>query len=246
MSFAIAEPYSFALNSLTSPGMVAATLAGLKKGGRMREISKRDIWSPQRIAQERPDIDYQLVAIDFLPVQVLTFSKQLHALYCIPLSLYGGMLNLEMLSDTVEKLSDTGVEDLLAERQQFKSNCHVHAAKFCLSHFNANIFLQTLNASFERVSAMLMHKQVKPLPAVVYDFSSIHEALRQFSAAKHIGKIVVKLPGTAEENPAADPSSSNKGAWIVTGGLGALGVLTAKWLAGQGKKTLHLLSRSGR
>ena len=34
----------------------------------MREISKRDIWSPQRIAQERPDVDYQLVAIDFLPV----------------------------------------------------------------------------------------------------------------------------------------------------------------------------------
>ena len=50
--------------------MVAATLAGLKMGGCMREISKRDIWSPQRIAQERPDIDYQLVAIDFLPVQV--------------------------------------------------------------------------------------------------------------------------------------------------------------------------------
>ena len=50
--------------------MVAATLAGLKLGGRMREISKRYIWSPQRIAQERPDIDYQLVAIDFLRVQV--------------------------------------------------------------------------------------------------------------------------------------------------------------------------------
>lgn len=38
----------------------------------MREISKRDIWSPARVAQERPDIDYKLIAIDFLPVQVRT------------------------------------------------------------------------------------------------------------------------------------------------------------------------------
>ena len=65
-----AGAYSFALNSLTSPGMVSATLAGLAYGGHMAEISKRDIWSPARVAQERPDVDYKLVAIDFLPVQV--------------------------------------------------------------------------------------------------------------------------------------------------------------------------------
>ncbi len=37
----------------------------------MAEISKRDIWSPARVAQDRPDVDYKLVAIDFLPVQVI-------------------------------------------------------------------------------------------------------------------------------------------------------------------------------
>jgi hypothetical protein len=50
--------------------MVSATMAGLAYGGRMAEISKRDIWSPARVAQDRPDIEYKLVAIDFLPVQV--------------------------------------------------------------------------------------------------------------------------------------------------------------------------------
>ena len=50
--------------------MVAATLASLSLNGRMAEISKRDIWSPQRVAQERPDIVYKLIAIDFLPPQV--------------------------------------------------------------------------------------------------------------------------------------------------------------------------------
>ena len=34
------------LNSLTSPGMVPATIAGVQLGGRMVEIGKRDIWSP--------------------------------------------------------------------------------------------------------------------------------------------------------------------------------------------------------
>ena len=65
--------------------MVAATLASLALNGRMAEISKRDIWSPERIAQERPDVAYKLIAIDFLSPQVLilfTLPPQhgLHAL----------------------------------------------------------------------------------------------------------------------------------------------------------------------
>ena len=55
------------LNSLTSPGMVAGSVAGLRVGGALVEISKRDIWSPARLAQDRPDIYYSLLAVDFLP-----------------------------------------------------------------------------------------------------------------------------------------------------------------------------------
>jgi Zn-dependent alcohol dehydrogenase len=40
-----------ALNTLTSSGMVAATLATLSAGAAFIEISKRDIWSPARVAQ---------------------------------------------------------------------------------------------------------------------------------------------------------------------------------------------------
>ena len=54
------------LNSLTSPGFVAASLASLRCGGRFVEISKRDIWSAARVAQERPDVSYTLVAVDFM------------------------------------------------------------------------------------------------------------------------------------------------------------------------------------
>ncbi len=40
-----------ALNTLTSPGFVAASLASLSAGGHFVEISKRDIWSTARMAQ---------------------------------------------------------------------------------------------------------------------------------------------------------------------------------------------------
>ena len=40
-----------ALNTLTSSGMVAATLATLTPGATFVEISKRDIWSAARVAQ---------------------------------------------------------------------------------------------------------------------------------------------------------------------------------------------------
>ncbi len=46
---------SVALNTLTSSGMVAGTLAALQWGGSFVEISKRDIWSAARVAQgEQP------------------------------------------------------------------------------------------------------------------------------------------------------------------------------------------------
>ena len=70
LRFECTGPFDVVLNSLTSPGMVAATLACVGLGGRLAEISKRDVWSPARVAQERPDLRYQLVAIDFLPVEV--------------------------------------------------------------------------------------------------------------------------------------------------------------------------------
>lgn len=106
---------------------------------------------------------------------------------------------------------------------------------------NVGMPLQELKSSFERVSKMIMHKQVKPLPVMEYDFGKVGKALRQFSAAKHVGKIVVKLPVAQ-----AEVESGSHGAWLIAGGLGALGSLAAKWLAGQGKKSLYLLGRTGR
>ena len=92
---------------------------------------------------------------------------------------------------------------------------------------------------------MLVRNQVKPLPALVYDFADLPTALRQFATAKHVGKIVVRLP-TAAVDAVPTAARDTDRAWIVSGGLGALGTIAAKWLAGQGRRNICLLGRSGR
>ncbi len=52
------------LNSLTNEGFIAATVRATAQKGRFAEIAKRDIWSPQQMAAARPDIDYEIIALD--------------------------------------------------------------------------------------------------------------------------------------------------------------------------------------
>jgi len=52
------------LNSLTNDGFIAATVRATAQGGRFAEIAKRDIWTPEQMAEVRPDIDYEIIALD--------------------------------------------------------------------------------------------------------------------------------------------------------------------------------------
>ncbi|NTY61313.1 type I polyketide synthase [Mycolicibacterium sphagni] len=52
------------LNSLTNEGFVEATVRATAKGGRFAEIAKRDIWTTEQMAALRPDIAYEIVALD--------------------------------------------------------------------------------------------------------------------------------------------------------------------------------------
>ncbi|BBY50062.1 putative polyketide synthase [Mycolicibacterium arabiense] len=52
------------LNSLTNEGFIEATLRATATGGRFAEIAKRDIWSPEQMAEARSDVAYEIVALD--------------------------------------------------------------------------------------------------------------------------------------------------------------------------------------
>ena len=155
------------LNSLTSPGMVAGSAAGVRLGGRFVEISKRDIWSPARLAQERPDLHYSLLAVDFLP--------------------------------------PSAIHSALTRAAQA-----VSSGSFC------------------------------PLPQIMHQLTNTDSALRQMSQARHVGKVVISTPVVLE------PRQLRSGSCLVTGGLGSLGSLTARWLIENGQQHVTLVGRSGK
>lgn len=57
------------LNSLTNEGFIEATVRATAQNGRFAEIAKRDIWTPEQMAALRPDIAYEIVALDTVTFQ---------------------------------------------------------------------------------------------------------------------------------------------------------------------------------
>lgn len=78
---------------------------------------------------------------------------------------------------------------------------------------------------------------LSPLPVRQFPLRNAASAFRLMARARHIGKIVI----VAEHLPwQVRPD----GAYLVTGGLGALGLHAARWLAARGARHIVLASRS--
>ena len=82
-------------------------------------------------------------------------------------------------------------------------------------------------------------KHLQPLPKTVFPIESAPDAFRYMAQARHIGKVVLTLPAIASHQSLVNPQA----AYLVTGGLGALGLKVAQWLADQGAQHLILLGR---
>jgi polyketide synthase 5 len=88
-----------------------------------------------------------------------------------------------------------------------------------------------------------------PMPAcTTYPLAEAATAIRVMSGARHTGKLVLEIPraGTTEVVVPADqvPVFRNDGAYIVTGGLGGLGLFLAERMADGGCGRIVLSSRS--
>ncbi len=88
---------------------------------------------------------------------------------------------------------------------------------------------------------------IEPLPLRTFPVSRAADAFRHMAQAKHIGKVVVSLE--EDEIPVAPskekPEVREDGAYLITGGLGGLGLSTARWLVERGARHLVLTGRSG-
>jgi acyl transferase domain-containing protein len=105
---------------------------------------------------------------------------------------------------------------------------------------------------FEEVMPDFAKGLLKPLPSRIFPIDHVIHAFRYMAQARHIGKVVVSHPSLSEdrEGPALvelhrqrelDPNAS----YLITGGLGGLGLLVARWMSERGARHLVLTGRSG-
>jgi acyl transferase domain-containing protein/acyl carrier protein len=80
---------------------------------------------------------------------------------------------------------------------------------------------------------------LRPLRHRVFPIQEARAAFRYMAGAKHIGKIVVSQP----EHPVG-PVFRERGTYLITGGLGGLGLCVARWMVEQGARRLVLVGRS--
>jgi acyl transferase domain-containing protein/NADPH:quinone reductase-like Zn-dependent oxidoreductase len=85
-----------------------------------------------------------------------------------------------------------------------------------------------------------------PLPVKAFPISESAAAFRHMAQSKHIGKIALSLRNTSIQITPSEQrrkSARMDGAYLITGGLGALGLLVANWLVERGARRLVLISR---
>lgn len=84
---------------------------------------------------------------------------------------------------------------------------------------------------------------LQPLPRRVFTMPNVVEAFRYMAQAKHIGKIVVTQEGAAAAQ-ASRVTPQAEATYLITGGLGGLGLVVARWLVEKGGRHLVLVGRS--
>jgi len=90
-----------------------------------------------------------------------------------------------------------------------------------------------------------------PLPVTSFDAEEIVEAFRFIAQARHIGKLAIRFEGVRVQvlplkNAAGTlsvPRFDGNASYIVTGGLGGVGLTVAEWMAANGAGCLMLVSR---
>ena len=87
---------------------------------------------------------------------------------------------------------------------------------------------------------------LKPIPLTVFGGKETADAFQTMARAKHIGKIVITLAGadSGPEKPAV-PIVRPDGTYLITGGLGALGLEVSRWLCDRGARHIVLVGRRG-
>lgn len=100
---------------------------------------------------------------------------------------------------------------------------------------------------FKTVWGLIAAGELGPLPVATRPFADGAAALREMSRGRHIGKLVLRDPTTVtgvSPEPMPDGRFRRDGTYLITGGLGALGLSLAEFMSARGAGSLALLARS--
>ena len=89
--------------------------------------------------------------------------------------------------------------------------------------------------------------QLPPPQVTVFPITQAQAAVRQMAQGQHLGKLVLSLadPDARIAVAPAPASLRSDATYLITGGLGGLGLSLAKWMGAQGARHLLLLGRRG-
>ena len=86
------------------------------------------------------------------------------------------------------------------------------------------------------------------LPHTVFPLDLTRQAFYYFQEAKHIGKIVIKMPkaefSTEGRLTLIHQLFNDESTYLITGGLGGLGMEVTKWMTTQGARNIVLVGRN--
>ncbi|MCC6456105.1 MAG: SDR family NAD(P)-dependent oxidoreductase [Caldilineaceae bacterium] len=125
--------------------------------------------------------------------------------------------------------------------------------KKCLSFFAIDLARVAterpaeLGAMLRQLMHLFEDGTLQPLPVTTFPINEAAAAFRHMAQAKHTGKIVLAVTGapvTLANGVQPARMIRQDATYLITGGLGGLGLTTARWLATQGARHLVLTGRS--
>ncbi len=88
--------------------------------------------------------------------------------------------------------------------------------------------------------------ELQPLPLQVFPVEEVAKAFRYMAGRKNLGKVVITFsPASTSANPDQSSELRADSTYMITGGLGSLGLAVALWMVGKGVRNLVLVGRSG-
>ncbi|ODM98078.1 Phenolphthiocerol synthesis polyketide synthase type I Pks15/1 [Orchesella cincta] len=106
--------------------------------------------------------------------------------------------------------------------------------------------MDTWKSFWVAINNFMKQDQLKPIPYVRFEAPCIRDALTYLQKAKHIGKVVVAMPQMIMKESRIEPLISffnENSTYLITGGLGGLGLQVTKWMCKNGAKNIVLTSR---